>query len=81
MYTKNTAHMQHGINAANKTITADNQSPSHSSVVMMPFARNNKSVTNSHENELESSDQTERHVTYQLCRCAKSSTRVAVLGD
>ena len=81
MYTKNTAHMQHGINAANNTITADNQSPSHSSVVMIPFAKNNNNVTNSHENERESSDHTERQVTYQLCLCAKSSTRVAVLGD
>jgi hypothetical protein len=67
--------MQHGISAANKTTIADTQSPSHSNVVTIAFAKNNTKVTNNHENEL-SCDQAERHVTYQLCFSANSRFRV-----
>ena len=80
MKTKKTAHKQHGINAANKTMTADDQSPSHSSVVMTPFARNKSNVTNTQKNEL-SSDHIERHETYHPCSLSNSSLLRDVRGD
>merc|ERR1711970_1085292 len=72
MKTKNTAHKQHGISADNKTIVADDQSLSHSSVVITPFARNKSIGTNTQKNEL-SSDHIERHETYHPCSLSNAS--------
>tara|TARA_B000000441_G_scaffold84071_1_gene57415 strand:- start:373 stop:765 length:393 start_codon:yes stop_codon:yes gene_type:complete len=80
MKTKNTAHKQHGINAANKTIVADDQSPSHSSVVITPFARNKSNVTNTQKNEL-SSDHIERHETYHPCSLSNAALLRDVRGE